>query len=405
MAGQGIYHRQVSDEEKQQAGHFYQKVLQINPNIVKAIRGFCYCGQREMPHLAEYSLSLEGWSEIKQLAGHPNMITAVAVTPEGRWAASGDCEGNICLWNMESGLCVTRLEGHQKHISALSITADGTMVVSGSWDRTVRVWEIPSGKCRWLITDHQDKVSSIAISSDASYFISGGWDGYARVYNIKTQECQAELQPDALWITDVAIFADGEMAITCDENEEMLLWDTATQSIHARMQGITVALNQATDLAVSGCYDRLAFWEIPTGRCLDSIATQGKEACLAMTDDDMLLLTRNEDDILTIWELFNKRRLALLHSEDASCAAMTADGEFIVSGCETIVYLWEDVARRPFPQFHHADYLPADLRSEWVVPDMIQEMARQAEIAMFAEDYQQASHPLQFDKKNPRLRT
>ena len=389
-AGHGIYQRQVTDAEKQSAGHFYEKVLAINPNIVKAIRGYRRCGQEQMPRLAEYSLSLEGWSEINQLSGHHNVITAVTITPDGRWAASGDCDGNICLWNLESGLCVTRLEGHQKHISDLSFAADGSIVVSASWDRSVRVWDIPSGKCRWLVNDHQDKVSSVAITPDARYFISGGWDGYARIYNIKTQECLAELQPDALWVTDVSIFANAEMAITCDENEEMLLWDTTTQSIRAQMQGITVALSHSENLAVSGGYDRLAFWEIPSGRCLDSIPTQGKEACIAMSADAMLLLTRNEDDILTVWELFNKRRLALLHSEDASCAAMTIDGEFIISGCETVLYLWEDIARRAFPQFHHAYYLPADLRSEWVVPDMIQEMARQAELALFAGDFHKA---------------
>lgn len=131
-AGEGIFKREVSSEDKKIACEHYRKVLKINPNLHRAIRGYNNCGGTGVPDSHNYSLKLESWSEIKLFKGHPNMITSIAMTPDGLWAVSGDCDGNIFLWDVKSEVCITRLEGHRKHITSLAMTPDGKKLYRGA---------------------------------------------------------------------------------------------------------------------------------------------------------------------------------------------------------------------------------------------------------------------------------
>jgi WD40 repeat protein len=50
------------------------------------------------------------------------------------------------LWEVQSGRLLRTLQDHTKIVSALAVSLDGRRIVSGSWDKTIKIWEAESGR-------------------------------------------------------------------------------------------------------------------------------------------------------------------------------------------------------------------------------------------------------------------
>lgn len=95
---------------------------------------------------------------LRVLEGHMGSVTAVALTPEGRQAASASEDRTLRVWDLGTGQTLYTLEGHTGQVHDVAVTPDGRHAVSASGDRTLRVWDLLSareiatftGECRML---------------------------------------------------------------------------------------------------------------------------------------------------------------------------------------------------------------------------------------------------------------
>ncbi len=81
-------------------------------------------------------------------SGHMAGVSAVAMTPDGRWVVSGSGSGEnlVRLWNVENGELAKTFTGHKAGINAVAITPAGDRVFSAA-GAAVRVWDCRSGEC------------------------------------------------------------------------------------------------------------------------------------------------------------------------------------------------------------------------------------------------------------------
>ena len=63
----------------------------------------------------------------------------------------GGDDTTLCVWDVQTGQWLRTLEGHTRGVSAVSLTPDGRYAVSGSWDYTLREWNLESGQCLGMI--------------------------------------------------------------------------------------------------------------------------------------------------------------------------------------------------------------------------------------------------------------
>jgi WD40 repeat protein len=70
-------------------------------------------------------------------------VFQIALSPDGKWLASGTESGEIHLWDFESGETVDTLDGHTDWVADLAWSPDGQMLASVSADNTVIVWDNP----------------------------------------------------------------------------------------------------------------------------------------------------------------------------------------------------------------------------------------------------------------------
>ena len=67
----------------------------------------------------------EEWEPIavleRKLEGHTSLVRSVAVSPDGKWTASGSEDKTVKIWDLETGECRATLEGHEAAVRSVSV--------------------------------------------------------------------------------------------------------------------------------------------------------------------------------------------------------------------------------------------------------------------------------------------
>ena len=71
---------------------------------------------------------------------------ALAVSPDGRWAASGGVDEVIYLWSLDRPGERRILPGHLAPVWSLAFTPDSEQLVSGGADEVARRWDLATGE-------------------------------------------------------------------------------------------------------------------------------------------------------------------------------------------------------------------------------------------------------------------
>ncbi len=153
--------------------------------------------------------NLETGQEKSTLTGHSDSVSAVAVTPNGKYVISGSWDNTLKVWNLETGKgifsfiknLITRrqlftLTGHSDSVSAVAVTPNGKYVISGSWDNTLKVWNLETGQEKFTLAGHSHRVDAVAVTPNGKYVISGSWDNTLKVWNLETGEVIASFTAD-----------------------------------------------------------------------------------------------------------------------------------------------------------------------------------------------------------------
>src|SRR5207244_2617304 len=66
--------------------------------------------------------------------GHKGAIAAVAISPDGKFIATGGTESDrsVCLWDRKALRVIRKLPGHTLGVSALAFSPSGDSLVSGN---------------------------------------------------------------------------------------------------------------------------------------------------------------------------------------------------------------------------------------------------------------------------------
>jgi len=88
-------------------------------------------------------LDLASGAAVRDLGdGHVSM-NSLAVSPDGRLAATGSSEGKVHVFDVETGAAVAILSGHEAYVSGVAFTPDGRVIVSCSTSGEVRAHLVP----------------------------------------------------------------------------------------------------------------------------------------------------------------------------------------------------------------------------------------------------------------------
>jgi len=206
---------------------------------------------------------------IQVFKGHTAPVYAVALSPDGKIAATGSFDQSIKLWNTQNGAEIRTMagkNGHKNQILSLDFSPDGRTLASGGSDNQVKLWAVPASEAIASFP-LPAAARSIAIRPDGKNLAVGTADGGI-----------ALLPPEGMPVSKFSGAAPGVTALTFTPNGQWLIsagtdrilryWElTQTEPLRAAVGVSTTDLSglglinngaQAVTMSMAG---ELQFWQ------------------------------------------------------------------------------------------------------------------------------------------------
>src|SRR5262249_20244707 len=119
------------------------------------------------------------------LRGHPHVVYAVAVSPDGTTLTSGCHDGTVKLWNPATGQELASVQGHARAIYALAYSPDGQLLAAGTEDGLVKLWNAATRQELRSFPAHPVGVLALAFAADGRLATAGG-DGKVHLWDAAT---------------------------------------------------------------------------------------------------------------------------------------------------------------------------------------------------------------------------
>jgi serine/threonine protein kinase len=159
---------------------------------------------------------------------HTNVVWSVAFSPDGRLLASGSFDGTIALWDLASGLKSNELLGHSRQHSLVAFSPDGKVLAAGGDDGSINR-EAATGGRRWLFRG-DTKRTAVAFSPDGK-LLAATCDGPGpsfRVWDVESGKEVAAPSGHTTHVGGLAFHPLGRPLATGSWDNTVRLWDRMT---------------------------------------------------------------------------------------------------------------------------------------------------------------------------------
>ncbi|AXS40141.1 WD40 repeat domain-containing protein [Breoghania sp. L-A4] len=113
----------------------------------------------------------------KRFEGTGDKVLDVAVSPDGRYAATASWDRKARLYDLDAAREIAVLQGHRGNVNTVGFSPDGRNLFTGSYDGTIRMWDAPSGRFVRQIYSHGWGVNVLRPLPDNAHLVFGGIDG------------------------------------------------------------------------------------------------------------------------------------------------------------------------------------------------------------------------------------
>ena len=124
----------------------------------------------------------------KTLKGHTHAVTALSWSRDGKMLVSVSADRNVAVWNQETSKPFKVLQT-ESDLRAVAISPDGRFAATGSTDDVVRVYSLPTIKLEYTleVRGSPKDCTSLAWSPDGNLIASGRANHTMQIWSAKTQ--------------------------------------------------------------------------------------------------------------------------------------------------------------------------------------------------------------------------
>jgi WD40 repeat protein/serine/threonine protein kinase len=244
---------------------------------------------------------------LRSFTGPCGERSAAALSPDGRWAATGGVDGKVQLWDTATGAAAGRLLENPDQVKQLVFSPDGqTLLACGGWH--AQLWHVATGLRHGEPLGLTSYSYSMAWGPEGKILISAEpgitwWD--AETGAALGHALQSEGN-----IMAVAFAPDGRRYVTGHAKGMVRLWDTATHEplgllLHheASVSALAFSCDGRTLLTVSN--DHTArLWDVASGLPLGPpLRQRDVVSCGAFADADRRVLVGGRDGTVQFWDV------------------------------------------------------------------------------------------------------
>lgn len=133
--------------------------------------------------------------EMQALTGHGKQMTAMALSPDGKVAASSELESHVVwLWDVMAGKEKGKLEGHS--IDCIAFSSHSKTVATVSRDKTVRLCDTTTGKENLMFKGQNGSFAASGLPADRTgHFLVHPWRLSRKSLNLATTGAHSPVKP------------------------------------------------------------------------------------------------------------------------------------------------------------------------------------------------------------------
>ena len=164
------------------------------------------------------------------LKGHTDPIGAVAVSPDGKFLATGSFDKTTKLWDGTTGKELRTLAGKNGHtnlVLGVAFAPDGSAIATVSSDNNLKIWDIANGKPTAPFA-HAAGVTQVAASADGKLFAAGGADGTIRIWTALDGKLTQTLSGHAGAVIGLGFAPNGLTLYSAGADKTLRYWTPAT---------------------------------------------------------------------------------------------------------------------------------------------------------------------------------
>ncbi|MFE3027993.1 NB-ARC domain-containing protein, partial [Nocardia tengchongensis] len=351
----------LADEPGMLAGQLAGRLLRRpEPPIIALLSGACPSGGDSwLCPRTPGSLTEPGGPLERVLQGHTERVTAVAISHDGRYIASGSNDKSVRVWETATGRPARTIDDHVGEVSAVALTADGDRIISGSFDGSVRVWNRASGRLERTLPVNSGPIYTVAVTADSQHIVVGGSDSKVGVWRLADARLVCVLPGHSKHVNAVAVSADCRYVVSGGHDRAVRVWALADGTLEHTLCGHqrdieAVAISADGRYVVSGSTDQsVRVWDLtvePSERLLGRHNRSVR--AVAVTADGSHIVSAGDDKIVRVWNSSGGpvEYELLGHTRSIYGVAISPDGRLIVSGGQdNTVRVWNpaDTEARP----------------------------------------------------------
>ncbi|MBL9134312.1 MAG: protein kinase [Verrucomicrobiales bacterium] len=326
--------------------------------------------RRENPHVEIWDIS--GPHRVARVEAY-GLLASVAVSPDARWLAAGNSEGDLRLWNWANYQLVVTQRVHAGWVFSAVFAPDGRHLITGGADQALHVWDCSQPSVTGLVHQitlrgHRNEIWTTDISADGRHLVSGGKDTTAKLWDLPQSRETVQMLQAAPGTMSLGFMTNSaEFVVFTPEDPHLEIWNVSrnivTHRIPVQPHG-AVILNPPTAFFgnTSGIVQA---WTLPSVQPrYRSAVSDGPVMALQVTADASHGVVWNpRQSLATLWKLDPLERLTdfpdLATAEagpswyKAQRLAFSPDGRWIAYAAERYsIRLWNIPLRRYGPTLH-----------------------------------------------------
>lgn len=366
-----------------QSGETVRSFLDPESGLV----GVRFRGEEEVVTLGAKSglklWQLTGDREPVRLRLGTSQLTAMALSPDGKFIACGGHGQLVQLWDVERKEVVSELQLTNRNelppapILSLAVTKDESRMAVGRADGGIVIREVSSGRLLQAIPGdhpvasaataspgqstsvssvemqrgHRGGVTALLFSKSGRELISGGADGNLRIWDIASGQSQRLIRVYETGIRSLAISPDGTTLVAGSGDRVASVWEVETGAEIRRWEAHDSAVNaivfapEGTSFMTAGEDGVTKRWKTDNGDLLITCDAHREPIhALAIAPDGQTVATGSKDGQLVLWNPRTglDRRALPRHGSALRCLQFSDDGlSFVAAGDSGGIRVWE----------------------------------------------------------------
>ena len=164
----------------------------------------------------------------RTIGPHPQALSALAISADGRGLAAGDAVGGVSIWNPQDGAAQGAMLVHQGAVRAIAPERDGSALWTAGADGTIKRTKLPLPVPRQL-AGHTQPVKAIVTTADGRAAFTAGQDAMVRQWDVLSGQTTRTFGDGAAAgaVTGLAVSTDGSLVAAVTETGSVRAWRVA----------------------------------------------------------------------------------------------------------------------------------------------------------------------------------